>query len=191
MKNFIKYIGIVMFASFVFYSCSTNELDIEQTPKTTQQDELKQFNATIAEFTNVYEPQTRSVINDTDPSNLQLVWASNDTIGIFPDQGFQVAFPMVSGAGAKSASFNGGGWGLKSASSYSAYFPLIGQFYLDKTKIPLSLLGQAQTGNGSHAHVGTFDYMSAINSNVDEYGAVSFNFQPLVCISRQTKRQVM
>ena len=147
--------------------------------------ELKKMRASIAEFKNVYETapvQTRSVINDSDPNNLQIVWNAQDTIGIFPDQGFQVAFPMESGSGTQSATFTGGGWGLKTSSTYSAYYPLIGKFYLDKTQIPISFVGQTQTGNSSHEHIGTYDYMAAMNSTVNEYGTVDFNFQHLVCI---------
>lgn len=185
MKNLVKSISVLVLSLLCLYSCNTNELDLEQVTEPVQVGELKQMQASIAEFKNVYETapvQTRSVINDTDPNNLQIVWNAQDTIGIFPDQGFQVAFPMESGAGTQSASFSGGGWGLKNSSTYSAYYPLVGQFYLDKTQIPISFVGQTQTGNSSHAHIGTYDYMAAINSTVNEYGTVNFNFQHLVCI---------
>lgn len=185
MKNLVKSISVLVLSLLCFYSCNTNELDLEQVTEPVQIGELKQMQASIAEFKNVYETppvQTRSVINDSDPNNLQIVWNAQDTIGIFPNQGFQVAFPMESGAGTQSATFTGGGWGLKSSSTYSAYYPLIGKFYLDKTQIPISFVGQTQTGNSSHAHIGTYDYMAAVNSTVNEYGTVNFNFQHLVCI---------
>lgn len=185
MKNLVKGISVLVLSLLCFYSCNTNELDLEQVTEPVQEGELKQMQASIAEFKNVYETppvQTRSVINDSDPNNLQIVWNAQDTIGIFPNQGFQVAFPMESGAGTQSATFTGGGWGLKSSSTYSAYYPMIGKFYLDKTQIPISFVGQTQTGNSSHAHIGTYDYMAAVNSTVNEYGTVNFNFQHLVCI---------
>lgn len=185
MKNLVKSISILVLSVLCFYSCNTNELDLEQVTEPVQIGEIKQMQASIAEFKNVYETapvQTRSVINDSDPNNLQIVWNAQDTIGIFPDQGFQVAFPMESGAGTQSATFTGGGWGLRTSSTYSAYYPLIGKFYLDKTQIPISFVGQTQTGNSSHEHIGTYDYMAAMNSTVNEYGTVDFNFQHLVCI---------
>jgi len=185
MKNLVKSISVLVLLLLCFYSCNTNELDLEQVTEPVQVGELKKMRASIAEFKNVYETapvQTRSVINDSDPNNLQIVWNAQDTIGIFPDQGFQVAFPMESGAGTQSATFTGGGWGLKTSSTYSAYYPLIGKFYLDKTQIPISFVGQTQTGNSSHEHIGTYDYMAAMNSTVNEYGTVDFNFQHLVCI---------
>lgn len=182
MNSKIKYFVLSLFAVIGLYSCSTDDLQTatQETVKNKGGD-IKQLEATIPDFKNVYESKTRTTIDDSEPNNLQLVWNTNDTIGIFPEQGFQVAFPMASGAGAKSASFDGGGWGLKSTSTYSAYYPLIGQFYLDKTKIPISLTGQTQEGNGSHAHVGTYDYMAAVNSIVSN-DKVAFDFNHLVCI---------
>ena len=182
MNSKIKYFVLSLFAVIGLYSCSTDDLQTatQETVKN-QGGDIKQLEATIPDFKNVYESKTRTTIDDSEPNNLQLVWNTNDTIGIFPEQGFQVAFPMASGAGAKSASFDGGGWGLKSTSTYSAYYPLIGQFYLDKTKIPVSLTGQTQEGNGSHAHVGTYDYMAAVNSIVSN-DKVAFDFNHLVCI---------
>lgn len=118
----------------------------------------------------------------SDGESLQIVWSENDTIGIFPNEGFQVAFPMSGGAGLKQASFDGGGWGLKASSTYSAYYPLIGQFYLDKTKIPMAMDGQTQNGNSNFSHIGATDYMAAVNSPVDENGSVAFSFQHLVSI---------
>ena len=105
-------------------------------------------------------------------------WASNDTIGIFPDEGSQVYFPMESGAGTNTASFTGGGWALKSSSKYAAYYPLQGEFYLDKKKILLSYEGQIQTGNGTTTHLGAYDYMGAV-ATIPEDGNVNFEFKHL------------
>jgi len=182
MKNLVNNIAALVLVLLCFYSCNTSELEIELVSEPVNKGELKQMQAIIADFKNVYEPRTKSVIDDSDPNNLQIVWNAKDTIGIFPDHGFQVAFPMENGAGSQSATFTGGGWGLKTSSTYSAYYPLIGQFYLDKTQVPISFVGQTQTGNASHEHIGTYDYMAAVNSTVNEYGTVTFNFQHLVCI---------
>ena len=151
--------------------------------------EVKCVNATLGCFKidgNGVETRT-TVVTDID-NTLQLVWADNDTIGIFPSTGFQVAFPMTSGAGQKSASFDGGGWGLKAESAYSSYYPMIGQFYLDKTKLPLVMKSQRQKNNGSFAHIGETDYMAAINSHVNASGSVDFSFQPLTCMLRMEIR---
>lgn len=128
------------------------------------------------------EEETRTTIVTAADNTLQLVWAENDTIGIFPNTGGQVAFPMINGAGSKNATFDGGGWNLRSDYTYSAYCPLIGQFNLDKTAIPLSLEGQTQKGNNNSSHISAFDYLIAINSVVDTDGNVSFDFSHLVSI---------
>ena len=126
--------------------------------------------------------QTRSTIIEESENDYQLVWAETDTIGIFPSTGMQVAFPMASSAGTKNATFDGGGWGLKTSATYSAYYPLIGQFYLDRTNIPMIISTQIQNGNGSNGHIGKYDYMAAVNSVVNEQGGVEFNFNHLVSI---------
>lgn len=187
MRSYVRFTACILLTVSGLISCSSDDYveNVNGASETieSQPNEIREMVATIPDFTNVYESAfTRTVIDDSDADNLQLVWSDKDTIGIFPDQGFQVAFPMASGAGTKSATFNGGGWGLKTTSTYSAYYPLIGQFYLDKTKIPLSLTGQTQEGNGSHAHVGAYDYMAAVGSTVNEYGTVNFDFQHQVCI---------
>ena len=183
MKKYLKYSICLLLATGGLFSCSTDDtLDMVQEAKTRASDELKQMQVTIADFANEYEPLTRTVIDDHEAENLQLVWGEKDTIGIFPEQGNQVAFPMTSGAGSKTATFDGGGWGLKKTSVYSAYYPLVGQFYLDKTQIPISMTGQTQKGNASHTHVGSYDYMVAVNSGVNSSGIVSFAFEHLVSI---------
>ena len=148
--------------------------------------ELRSLSATMGDFkseTMADEfPATRSVIVEDESGDLQLVWAETDTIGIFPSTGMQVAFPMASSAGTKNATFDGGGWGLKTSATYSAYYPLIGEFYLDRTNIPMIISTQVQNGNGSSAHIGKYDYMAAVNSVVNEYGGVEFNFNHLVSI---------
>lgn len=137
----------------------------------------------VADFRNEYEsPETRSAINVSDDgTDYQFVWGEDDVIGIFPNQGGQVAFPMASGAGTKSAVFDGGGWGLKSSSTYSAYYPLIPEFYLDKTKIPMDLSEQVQDGNGSYSHIGKVDYLAAVNSELKS-GIVTFNFEHQIAV---------
>ena len=104
-------------------------------------------------------------------------WASLDTIGIFPDKGYQVAFPMSGGAGANYAKFDGGGWALKEASKYSAYFPFE---YNNRSSeaIPVTFLGQKQTGNKSANHLGLYDYMYTIPDGPVN-GNVNFNFEHL------------
>lgn len=194
-KGFIGRFIILMALIGVFASCSQeivekviddNNKDTESTTDLTSlRAKLVDFNAvTMAdEFpAKNNASQTRSTIITDSEGDYQLVWAETDTIGIFPSSGMQVAFPMASSAGTKNATFDGGGWGLKTSATYSAYYPLIGQFYLDRTNIPMIISTQIQNGNGSNSHIGKYDYMAAVNSVVNEQGGVEFNFNHLVSI---------
>ena len=177
----MKVIYPLCIATSLLFVCSCSE-DVIDSMKNTNVDssnakEVVSITATIPDFVSVSEnPNTRTAVTDDN----QLVWSVNDTIGIFPNEGFQVAFPMAEGAGQKHANFTGGGWALKPSATYSAYYPLIGQFYLDKTKVPFSLEGQTQVGNNNTNHIGKFDYMIAVNNAVNDQGCVSFGFQHLV-----------
>ena len=109
---------------------------------------------------------------------LQFAWAAEDVVGIYPNEGDQVSFPMTKGAGTKSANFDGGGWAVKSSCTYAAYFPYsvdnttYGRPY---TALPLSYTGQCQTANSSTAHLGDYDYMVA-TASAPSNGSIAFNF---------------
>ena len=171
-KLFIYTLGLVALTT----SCSHNDLP-EQILSV---DEVHTICATIKDFD--YEPSSFSRTSITiEEDGPHYAWAETDTIGIFPNEGRQVEFSMADGAGTTSAKFTGGGWGLKSSSTYSAYFPLIGKYYLDKTKIPVDYTGQIQNGNNSTVHLSTYDYLAAPASEVNN-GTVSFNFERLGCL---------
>ena len=106
---------------------------------------------------------------------VDILWHENDVVGVFPNEGSQAAFPMSSSAGKTQASFNGGGWALKSSYKYAAYYPY--EFNnRDYTKIPVSYLGQKQIGKNTSTHTGAYNYMVA-NANTPLEGKVNFTFQ--------------
>ena len=106
-----------------------------------------------------HDSKTKSTV-EADDNGVKFKWSENDTIGIFPMNGFQVAFPMASGAGTNSAEFNGGDWKLREASAYAAYYPF--NFYNKSGKnISVTYIGQVQNGNDNTGHIGSFDYLSA------------------------------
>ena len=156
----------------IISSCSSNEITENLT------EETNQIRFTASDFKYENNSRTDFVISD---SGAEFKWAENDTVGIFPDLGSQVYFPMASGAGTKTAAFDGGGWALKSSSTYAAYYPFKGDIYLDKTAIPVSYVGQKQVGNNSTEHLGAYDYMAAVAST-PENGNVDFNFKHLGCL---------
>ena len=100
-------------------------------------------------------------------------WSEGDTLGIYPDKGGQVEFPINDGIGTLSAAFNGGGWGLKSGIKYAAYYPydIMNQFKTNKT-LQMTYTGQVQKANDNATHLGAFDYMgsassAAVNNNLN------------------------
>lgn len=120
------------------------------------------------------EGGTRSTVNINN-EGVNFLWSANDTVGIFPNTGFQAPFAMDEGAGMQTATFNGGGWALKASSTYAAYYPF--NFYnRNMTKIPVSYLGQAQEGNNSTDHIGTYDFMAA-SVTTPSNGAVAFDLK--------------
>ena len=110
------------------------------------------------------------------------LWAAADTAGIFPTTGSQVYFELKTGEDAKSAEFDGGGWGLLTTSEYYSYYPFIGNIYLDRNNIPVNYLGQKQIGTESTTHIGKYDYMYAKGQLSG--GKLSFGYKHLSCIIR-------
>ena len=110
----------------------------------------------------------------------KFTWTPGDRVGILPDQGAQVWFEIPTPAEGEEptnvAAFDGGAWALKPTSDYAAYYPFVKDFDLDRTKVPVSYTGQAQTGNGTTAHLGAYDYQGARPSTTNGAGGVSFDF---------------
>lgn len=128
-----------------------------------------------------YESMTRTDFN----SAANIVWTDNDTIGVFPENGYQTAFPISEGEiGTNRATFDGGDWALRPLAKYAAYYPFIQSLNFDKTKVPVSFVGQEQTGNGSSAHIGAYDYLAATYHTVSEEGNVNFVMNHLVAYAR-------
>lgn len=164
---FIGFMGIC----FMVGGCSneTNDLPL---------DEVKHVVISAEDFRSESDSRTTLSVSST---GAVFSWAENDTVGIFPNDGAQVYFPMASGAGTKTASFTGGGWALKNGSTYAAYYPFIGNYYLDKEQLPMTYVGQTQKGNASTSHLGAFDYMAAPPTAPSE-SYVNFQFDHLNCL---------
>ena len=125
-----------------------------------------------------WSDKTSRTIVDVRPEGVFYNWAENDTVGIVPNVGTQVAFPIINGVGSNTATFSGGAWALRPSSTYAAYSPFIGDIYLDKTAIPVNYTGQTQVGNASTAHLGKYDFMTAV-ANTPTNGNVNFEFEHL------------
>lgn len=109
-------------------------------------------------------------------------WEATDTVGIYPDQGAQVFFSMADGVGSNSATFDGGGWRLRKESTYSSYYPFVGNIYLKRDAIPVSFLNQEQVGLSGYD--GVRFYLASQGESSSE-GTLKFEFQYLntvICV---------
>ena len=112
-----------------------------------------------------------------DGSALLFNWAMGDTLGIFPNQGNQVEFPISSAQGGSSASFDGGGWALRNNADYAAYYPFsVWNYHRDNETILLDYSGQVQNGNGSFAHLSAYDFLAS-NKTTPQNSSVTFQME--------------
>lgn len=124
------------------------------------------------------ESATRTILMPSD-NGIEFTWAENDTVGIYPERGDQVGFPMSAGMGTNTAYFDGGAWALKASSKYAAYYPFNRENYnRNSTSLFLKYVGQKQTGDASTTHLGAYDYMAA-NAVTPTDGQVTFAFKHL------------
>lgn len=141
----------------------------------------------------------RSISFDVDPFNQEegyvatkstydadgnFYFAATDTVGIFPDKGSQVYFNIAGeDVGKRTVKFDGGGWALKESRSYWSYSPLVGEFYLEKDRIPVEYFDLTQSGNESLDHISPVDYLYTDERSVQD-GSLSFVYHRLNCILR-------
>lgn len=155
----------------------------EVTPKEQVSEEVK-LRFDVDSFTYVDDlPQTKTALGE----NFSVVWMPSDTAGVFPETGGQVYFTMNLGEDATTASFDGGGWAFKSNTTYYSYYPFIGDIYLNRNHIPVTFVGQKQTGTDQSDHIGQFDYTYTDGANCivnPDSGKweVSFQYHHLCCI---------
>ena len=177
MKITTLFYNAIILTLFALGSC-TNEIETEDVNKPTA---INSIEITVEDFL-FGDIQTRTVLEPTS-TGLTFTWAANDTIGIFPDQGAQAYFPMISGVGTNRASFTGGGWALKPSSIYAAYYPFFGSFYINREAIPISYEGMIQVGNDNATHLGAYDYLAAVATTPTD-GNVNFDFKHFGAIVR-------
>ncbi|MBQ8602871.1 MAG: hypothetical protein IJ413_10100 [Bacteroides sp.] len=168
--------GAIMGLALLLSACSSNDLD-----EHALNGDVRQLIVSAKDF--VIDESDVSSRTNIDPSK-GFSWASNDTIGIFPEKGDQLPFAMASGTGTKVAFITGGSWGLKTSQKYASYYPFSRQnYFTDRANILFSYVGQEQTGDNSTEHLGAYDLMSADNAEADGDN-LNFSFVHLGCILR-------
>lgn len=128
-----------------------------------------------------FEPMTGSAMTKgtsvEDGNTLLFSWAVGDTLGIFPNKGNQVEFPITAVQGTTSATFDGGGWALRNNASYAAYYPFsVWNYHRDNETILLDYSGQVQDGNGSFAHLSAYDFLAS-NKTTPQNSVVTFQME--------------
>ena len=180
MKHWIHYSALML--SLSIGACSSENAIVEELHSN---NEIKEIVANMGAL-QTEETSSRTTVNmgEFESDLISLVWADKDTIGIYPATGDQLSFPITDGIGTNTCTFNGGGWALKTSTSYTAYSPFNrANYYNDVTKLPVSMLGQKQVGNGSSAHIGKYDLQIA-KGETPENGKITFDFEHQVCFIR-------
>ena len=179
-KNNFSILLVALIAMLGISGCSTESFDNIHTSN------INKVLFKAADFKSTPSTRTNFTISGDGAS---FKWAANDTVGIFPTSGMQTFFSMESGSSTNSASFSGGGWALKSDSSYYAYYPFSTNNSIVTSgilnKIPVSFTGQKQVGNNNTDNVGICDFMYAQKATPTE-GNVTFNFNHMVALLQLT-----
>ena len=158
-------------ATFLVYSCSN---EIEENVAI-DQSEFKTIEAIISDVENG-DIETRTNIN----SNFKFSFAEGDTLGIFPKSGDQIYFAIEGDAGGNTATFSGGGWGLKSGQTYYTYYPFSrknSSSESSKNNVEFSMAKQSIDGDNLFGHLGKYAPMYAKNENTS--GAISVHLKHL------------
>lgn len=182
MRDIFKLTLAVILSVCVCVSCTQEYREVESAYS--DENETGEVKSVHFEIAGLSEDDfgTSDMITKSSLTPSGFVWSEKDTVGIFPSRGNQIFYEMSGGAGSSSASFDGGGWALKQNYSYWSYYPLRGDFYLDKKAIPVEYPTVVhQTGNDNSAHLGPSAYMYTSESTVSS-GTLNFTYWQIGCV---------
>ena len=138
---------------------------------------IKEVKATICDFDYESENESRTSYS-LGEYGYEAKWSDGDILGIYPVGGDQVAFPISEGTGASDAVFDGGAWALKSSYAYAAYYPFsAGNYTIAEDQIPVTYVGQIQSGNNTFTHFSSYDYLASKATHPDSDGNVSLKMK--------------
>lgn len=168
----MKKIGLALLV--ILSSCSAEKESSEM------YQDVKQISVQIEEM--VPEGSESRVLRNDEG---KFVWEKNDTLGIFPNVGGQVEFPIdAKFVGTSRAEFDGGGWALRNNYTYSAYCPF--NFYnRNAQSIPVSYVVQTQNGNNSKSHLSDKIFMASPPVDVVD-GGLTFQMKHLCTLTELT-----
>lgn len=173
MNRFVKFLGIL---PLLLTGCSAE--DAVSTDIAPSDDVVSDITVSISDF----KGTTRTLIDPKD--NYSMKWTAGDVIGITPQNGRQIAFPLEGGAESNSAVFSGNGWALKPNTSYIAYYPLVNDAYFDQNDMYLNY-NQWQGRNNDLSDVLRYDYL--ISDFVEPVnGSLKFQLNHIGCLVHVT-----
>ncbi len=181
--SFLSLSSMAFVMSYSLTACSSDEKPfVDNEPVAVKDaggsDVVKGISVSLSDFA-LADATTRTAYSDVD-GGMRVIWAAGDTIGIFPNVGGQVEFPIQEGTESNQAVFDGGGWALKSNSTYAAYYPFSKwNVFRDNETISLVYTGQTQADNGSSAHLGKYDYQATGGVTTNSSGYLNFQFKHL------------
>lgn len=159
------------------YSCSQD--DLNNTPH--DKNEVSRISLTADNFK--LDNTSRTTLSPTE-SGMAFAWSNSDTIGIYPESGDQVCFPIAVGTENNYAWFDGGGWALKPSSKYAAYYPFNkANYFRASNSVLLVYDGQKQIGNATTSHLGAYDFMAA-DASTPEEGEITLAFKHVNSVLR-------
>lgn len=180
MKNKMRYLFFLL-VCLGLASCTddlvSNVTSVDEAAGT--ESYIKYVTATIEPFGEIYDQASTRGNFVIENGKFKDLWAEKDTIGIFPDAGGQVEFPITT-FGTTEAPFDGGGWALKPSHTYSAYFPFSKwNVFKDNKTIPIKYdySKMEQAANGSTAHLGAFDFMASDATTKSASGGLNFTMK--------------
>jgi len=160
-------------------SCANENESVEEMPVTRSKVMFQ-----VPDFEEEGEGDTRMTVKVTN-SGATFKWSEGDTLGVFPSEGYQTAFPISDGTGTSSAEFDGGAWALRASMDYAAYYPFQHPMdAVDKSAISVHYLGQKQMDNNSTAHLGNYDFLAAPFTTVSSTGSTTFTLAHMGALVR-------
>ena len=162
MKKNVLFLSVIASAAFLA-ACSSDDL-VDDTNSPVIGQEVEHITVTLPdmEIVSFDDAETRAEFTYKEETDaFGFGWSSGDVLGVFPNKGAQVDFPIDEAfVGSNSAEFDGGGWALKTGYTYAVYYPY-NYYNRDKTALPMNYIGQNQKKANDYSHLNAFNYFAS------------------------------
>lgn len=162
MKKNVLFLSVIASTAFLA-ACSSDDL-VDDTNSPIIGQEVEHITVTLPdmEIVSFDDAETRAEFTyKAETDAFSFAWSSGDILGVFPNKGAQVDFPIDEAyVGTSSAEFDGGGWALKTGYTYAVYYPY-DYYNRDKTALPMNYIGQTQKKANDYSHLNNFNYFAS------------------------------